>query len=145
LHLQHPNLSHNDLLRKILLDLQEFMSRFSPITAERLTRSQESLAIQQQTLGQFTFNLGSTESDMSAVDLSCDTVSMLREALDSEITTTLGYMPDSSEAASLKRRLWDADLETEAGYRRFLKSTFGVDQPLGLPEFRLENGVLQSK
>ena len=61
LHLQHPNLSHNDLLRKILLDLQEFMSRFSPSTAERLTRFHESLATQPQTLGQFAFNLGLTD------------------------------------------------------------------------------------
>jgi hypothetical protein len=62
--------------------------------------------------------------------------------LETEIIKTLGYMPESSEVSLLKRRLRDADLQTEMGYRRYLKSTFGVDKPLGQPQFSLENAVL---
>lgn len=146
LHLQHPGLSHYELLLKIVADLQEFVSGVSGQWAERLSRLRESILRQPHiTLGDLAFQLGLTECNVSESALGEETASMLRKALETEIVKILGYMPESSEISLLKRRLRDADLQTEMGYRRYLKSTFGVDKPLGQPQFSLENAVLRSR
>ena len=145
LHLQHPRLSHNELLRQIVAERQEIISRVSPDVAQRIGHLQELLLAQSRTsLGELAFELGLMEANIAEASLGRE-AAILRLALDNEITKTLGYMPDSSEIAISKRRLRDVALQTEAGYRHYLKSTFGVDEPLDYPQFMLENAVLQTR
>src|SRR5262249_23700108 len=72
-------------------------------------------------------------------------ISFVRGLLESEILATLGYMPAPTETSRRESQLRDAALATDAGYRSYLCSTFGITQPSRNPAAPWENAVLQRR
>ncbi len=142
-YLQDSSMAHSQILEKMLTDLREYMAPLNPALEQRLGRLQDSFIAAAPSLAEYVFTLGLADANLSLSE-SSGTVSKLQQDIADEVIRVLGYMPDSSPEAATYRRARDAWLASETGYLEYLHSTFGAIPPRELPNFYVENAVLQN-